>query len=140
MTAPTITLTDGVTTLELDPDLYWEDEFRWSATAQSMTRSLSGKAVFQVGVRNGGRPITLRNEDEHSGWVSRADMAQLEVCANTPDLVLTLYLRGVYHAVRFRHGTDESTAAVEGRPLIHFADPEDDDWVLATLRFITAPT
>lgn len=139
MTAPTITLTDGTTTLELDPDLYWEDEFRWSATAQSMTRSLTGRAIYQVGTRNGGRPITLRPEDDSSAWMTRATLSQLLVWQDIPGLVLTLTLRGTPYTVRFRHGTDESGAAVEARPLIHYADPASTDWVHITLRFITVP-
>lgn len=139
MSDPTITLSDGTTTISLDPDLYWEDEYRWSAAAQSMTRGLTGAAIFMVGVRNGGRPITLRNEDERSAWITRSTMGQLLDWANAPDLELTLTLRGTAHQVRFRHGAGENDSAVEARPVIHYADPDPEDWVLATLRFITVP-
>lgn len=130
----TITLSVGATTLALDADLLWEDEFRWSATEQTFTRGLTGKPIVQVGLRIAGRPITLRNADDGSGWMTRADMAQLQTWADTPGQRMTLTLRGVAHLVVFRH---HDGGAFEASPLIHYADPVDADWVLATLRFIT---
>ncbi|MCK9988855.1 MAG: hypothetical protein AzoDbin1_05327 [Azoarcus sp.] len=130
----TITLTVGATTLALDPDLLWEDEFAWSATEQSMTRGLTGKPIIQVGLRQAGRPITLRNEDESSAWMTRADMAQLQAWADTPDQRMTLTLRGTPYLVVFRH---HDGGAFNASPLVHYADPVPADWVLATLRFMT---
>lgn len=130
-----ITLTVGTTTLTLDPDLFWEDEFAWSATEQSFTRGLTGKPIIQVGLRLAGRPITLRNEDESSAWMTRADMAQLQAWADTPDQRMTLTLRGVSYLVVGRH--HDGTGMFDARPLVHYADPLPADWVLATLRFIT---
>lgn len=130
----TITLTDGATTLELDPDLFWEDEYSWSATEQSVTRGLTGKLIIQAALRQAGRPITLKNEDESSAWMTRADMAQLQTWADTPDQRMTLTLRGVSYLVVGRH---HDGGMFEARPLIHYADPVPTDWVLATLRFMT---
>lgn len=130
----TITLAVGATTLTLDPDLFWEDEFAWAATEQSFTRGLTGKPIIQVGLRLAGRPITLKNEDEASAWMTRADMAQLQAWADMPDLRMTLTLRGVAYLVLGRH---HDGGMFEARPLIHYADPLPADWVLATLRFIT---
>jgi hypothetical protein len=129
-----ITLTNGTTTLELDEDLYWDDEFAWSATEQSVERSLTGAQIIHLGLRQAGRPITLRTEDESSGWMTRADMVALQAWANTPGLQLTLSLRGTDYSVLFRH---HDGGAFEARPVVHYADPDPSDWVVPTLRFIT---
>lgn len=130
----TITLTAGATTLTLDPDLLWEDEFAWAATEQSVTRGLTGKLIIQAALRQAGRPITLKNEDDASAWMTRADMAQLQAWADTPDLRMTLTLRGTPYLVVFRH---HDGGPFEARMLVHYADPMNTDWVLATLRFMT---
>ncbi|WP_076602655.1 hypothetical protein [Aromatoleum tolulyticum] len=130
----TITLTAGAIALALDPDLLWDDEFAWAATEQSFTRGLTGKPIIQAALRQAGRPITLRNEDDSSAWMTRADMAQLQAWADTPDLRLTLTLRGTAYLVVFRH---HDGGPFEARPLVHYADPVPADWVLATLRFMT---
>ena len=70
-----ITLSDGTTTLVLDPDLYWEDEFAWAAVEQSMTRGLTGRPIIQAALRHYGRPITLRPFDERSAWMTRAPIS-----------------------------------------------------------------
>jgi hypothetical protein len=131
----TITLSDGVVILELDRDLYWEDEFSWSATEQSMTRGLTGRPIIQIGTRAGGRPITLRPFDDQSAWMTRTDMAQLRIWADEPGQVLTLTLRGTAYQVLFRHQDGPHDA----QPVVFYADPAGTDWVLATLRFMTIP-
>ncbi|KON79418.1 hypothetical protein PA01_12840 [Azoarcus sp. PA01] len=130
----TITLTVGATVLALDPDLQWSDEYTWAATEQSVSRSLTGALIIQTAQRLAGRPITLQNEDERSGWMTRADMAQLQAWADTPGQRMTLTLRGTPHLVVFRH---HDGGPFEARPLVHYADPLPADWVLATLRFTT---
>lgn len=129
-----ITLTDGTTVLELDPDLYWDDEFTWAAVAQNVEYSLTGAMVVDVGQRQSGRPITLRAEDDRSGWLTRAALAQLQGWADVPGQLMTLTLRGASYTVLFRH---HDGGPFDARPVVHFADPQPSDWLLATLRFIT---
>lgn len=129
----TIVLSDGVTTLDLDPDLFWEDEFSWQPVEQALERSITGALVVDVGERIAGRPITLRPEDDRSGWITRATMAQLQTWASVPGQQLTLTLRSVEHRVMYRH----QDRAIDAEPRVHYADPQPTDWLLATLRFIT---
>lgn len=129
----TIVLSDGVTTLDLDPDLFWEDEFSWQPVEQALERSITGALVVDVGERIAGRPITLRPEDDRSGWITRATMAQLKTWASVPGQQLTLTLRSVEHRVMYRH----QDRAIDAEPRVHYADPQPTDWLLATLRFIT---
>lgn len=129
----TITLTVGATVLELDPDLAWSDEFAWAATEQSVSRSLTGALIVQLGLRQAGRPITLVASDS-SGWMSRAAMAQLQAWADIPGQTMTLALRGVAYPVMFRHHDGGPFDAVL---VVDYSDPEDTDWVVPTLRFMT---
>jgi len=129
----TITLAVGATTLALDPDLQWADEYTWAATEQSVSRSLTGALLVQVGQRQAGRPITLVASDS-SGWMSRAAMAQLQAWADIPGQVMTLGLRGISYAVMFRH---HDSGPFDARPLVDYSDPADSDWVVPTIRFMT---
>lgn len=131
-----ITLSDGTTTLVLDPDLYWEDEFSWAAVEQSMTRGLTGRPIIQVALRHYGRPITLRPFDDSSAWMTRADMTQLRAWADVPGQALTLSLHGTPYRVMFRH-QDGAHAA---EPVTFYSDAGAEDWLLVTLRFMTIPT
>lgn len=131
-----ITLSAGVTTLTLDPDLLWADEFEWAATEQSVERSVTGALIIQAGTRLAGRPITLQPEDDAAAWMTRADMTQLQAWADAAGQVMTLTLRGVAHHVMFRH---HDGGAFSASPVVHFADPDNADWLLVTLRFITVP-
>lgn len=132
----TISLAVGVTSIALDPDLFWSDEFEWASTEQSISRSCTGAMIIHVGSRIGGRPITLQPEDSNSGWMTRADMAQIQGWANTPGQVMTLTIRGTAYPVMFRH---HDGSPFEARPVVHYADPENTDWLLLTLKFITLP-
>lgn len=125
-----ITLTAGGTTVTLNPDLYWSDEFNWQTVERSVSRSITGARIVQVGAKVGGRPITLQPEDDGSGWTRRDALEQLQAWANTPALALTLSLRGVTRAVEFE--------SLEARPVIHFNDTEPGDYYLVTLRLTEA--
>lgn len=135
MSAPTITLSDGTTTIHLEPGLQWADEHQWSATEQTMTRGLTGKPILHIGLKVAGRPITLRPADERSGWIRRIAMDQIQAWADTPGQRLTLTLRGTAHLVVFRH----HDTAKEGEDVAHYSDPDGTDWVRPTLRFMTVP-
>ncbi|MBL8444794.1 MAG: hypothetical protein JNK52_12170 [Zoogloeaceae bacterium] len=131
-----ITLSAGGTTLTLDPDLLWADEFEWAGVEQSVDRSVTGAMIIQAGSRLAGRPITLQPEDDSAAWMPRADMAQLQAWADVPGQVITLTLRGVARLVMFRH---HDGGAFSAKPVVHFADPDSADWLLVTLRFMTVP-
>jgi hypothetical protein len=127
-----ITLTYGPTTLELDPDLLWADEFSWHPVEQAQERSITGALIVQVASRTGGRPITLETEDERSAWMTRATVQLLQTWAAMPGVTLQLSIRGESRAVIFRH----QDGAMDAKPLLHFADPDAGDFYLVTLRFM----
>ena len=136
MTQPVITLSDGTTTLTLDPDLYWSDEFEWYEIEQAVERSLTGALIVDHGVRQDGRPITLDPPDDAAAWMPRATLAQLQAWETNPALTLTLSLRGTPFTVVFRR---HDGAPIEARPVEFVADPlpgEFGDWYLTTLRLM----
>lgn len=137
MTQPSITLTANGTTLVLDPDLYWKDEFDWYAIEQSAERSLTGALIVDEGVRLEGRPITLTQPDDTSAWMPRATLTQLQAWEAQIGLKLTLSLRGVNYLVQFRRFDGQP---LEARPTVFVADPEPGelgDFFLTTVRLIT---
>lgn len=128
-----LTLSSGGTTVELDPDLYWADEFAWSAVTQSVTHTLTGALVIQQAVKLAGRPITLQPEGDDSAWMPRAAVEQLHAWANTPQLTLTLSgLRGATRSVIFR----QQDGAHDARPVVHYSDVDNADNYRVTLRLM----
>lgn len=129
----TISLSVGLTTVQLNPDLFWEDENNWHPVEQTSERTITGALVVQVAERVAGRPITLRPEDDSSGATELTDLEQLRNWAAVPGQEMTLTLRGESRTVIFRH---HDGAAIEARPWVHRSDVQSGDWYLATFRFM----
>ena len=125
-----ITLSDGTTTLELNPDLFWSDELTWNPVRQTDERTVTGALLISSALLIAGRPITLEPEDDSSAWMSRAVVEDLRNWAAVPGQELTLTLRGQGYAVIFRHQDGGLTA----RPVAHFNDADGADWYLCTIR------
>lgn len=97
-----ITLTDGVSPVTLPDDIFWEDEFSWSAVQQNVQPTLSGAICVEVGTLQAGREITLKSGSNFA-WISRATLDQLNAWKAIAGKVLTLTIRGVARNVIFRH-------------------------------------
>lgn len=131
-----ITLSAGSTTLPLDPDLYWSDEFQWAATAQSIQRSLTGALIVHTAAKIKGRPISLVPPDDQSAWMTRATLEKLQEWEADPALTLELVLRGKTYNVVFRRHDGEP---IEARPVEFVSNPlpgELGDWFLVTIRLM----
>lgn len=126
-----ITLSRGGVTLTLPDALDWSDEWAWTPVEQSSERSVTGALIVDVGVKQGGRAITLEGSED-AAWIRRGDLLTLQQWAALPGEVLTLHLRGVDRPVIFDH----ERGAMEASPIVFFADPLDDDFYRVTLRFI----
>lgn len=128
-----ISLSDGTTSIELHPDLFWSDEFTWLPVEQSAERSITGAYIVSSSLRTDGRPITLQPQGDDSAWMSRLVVEQLRNWAAVPGMELELTLRGETRDVIFRH---HDGPGVEASPLVHFSEMDDSDWYLTTLRFM----
>lgn len=129
----TITLSDGSTTIDLSPDLYWSDENAWLPVEQAIQRTLTGALIVSAATRIKGRPITLQPQSDAEAWMSRATLEAVRAMGEVPGKEMTLQLHGTSYAVIFRHHDGQ---AVEAAPLVHFSDISADDWYLVTLRFM----
>ena len=135
MTMPTdypITLSDGTTTINLHPDLFWSDEDNWHGVAQEVARTITGALDVQVASMVKGRPITLENEDDSSAWMPSSTILQLRNWSAVPGQQLLLTLRGVSHTVLFRH----QDGGFEARPVVHYRNRVDTDWYLCVIRLM----
>lgn len=127
----TITLTAGATSIELNPDLMWTDEHSWHPVEQSVVRSITGAQIVSVAQRVGGRPITLKPEEDSSAWMTHDDLAKLKAWAAIAGQEMQLTLRGVARTVIFSH-----PEPVDAVPVVHYSDVEGGDWYRITLKFL----
>jgi hypothetical protein len=130
MTTPTISLSDGTTTVELHPDLFWSDELTWSPVQQTSTRTVTGALVVQSQAMVGGRPITLESVDDNSAWMWREVVEAVRNWAAVPGKELTLTLHGDTYSVIFRH----QDGGFESSPVIFYNDVISTDWYTVVIR------
>ena len=123
-----ITLTYGATVLELPPDLLWANEWQWSTVAQSVERSITGALLIDVATRTGGRPISLRGQ-ENTAWMSRESLTTLAAWAAVPGAQFVLGHNGANYTVIFDHGTAEQSNAIRQLQVVgDFSDPQNGDY------------
>jgi hypothetical protein len=119
-----VTLSDGITTVELNPDTNWSDEFMWNEVEQTVQRTTTGALVVSAAARVAGRPITLESSDD-AAWEHRETITgDLRNWSAVPGKVLTLRLRGSTREVIFRH---HDGVAFEATPVALFSDSDIDD-------------
>ncbi len=127
-----ITLSDGSTTLTLNPDLFWSDEYNWNPVEQAADRSVTGANIIQASALLSGRPITLEPEDDSSAWTLRSQVETLRNWAAVAGKQMTLTLRGVSRTVIFRH----QDGGFEARPVLHYREMVSADFYRVTIRLM----
>lgn len=129
-----LTLTDGVNTVFLNPDLYWSDENNWHPVEQTAERTITGGLIVQSAPRVSGRPITLEPVDDSAAWMKLEQVVDLRNWAAVPGQALTLTLRGVARDVIFRH----QDGGFEAQPVIQYRDGDElpVDNYLCTIRLM----
>lgn len=126
-----ITLAHSGTTITLDDDFFWPDEYDWQPVEQNSERTVTGALIVSTAQRIGGRPITLQPEDDSSAWISKATLDALRSWAAVAGRQMSLTLRGVARVVIFRH----QDGAIEATPVVHYNDTDTADWYRVVLRF-----
>ena len=106
-----ISLSDGLSTIELPPDLHWQDEL-WSPVAQQTEYTIGGAMVVEPAAKLAGRPVTLVGDDKHS-WIRRETLEALLSFAAMPGQVFTLTLHDKTFSVMMRH----QDTAIEAEPI-----------------------
>lgn len=62
--------------IEIPEDVWWSDEFGWSAVEQSHEYGVTGSLVIDLGEKQSGRSITLKSNTA-GGWVPRGTVLAL---------------------------------------------------------------
>lgn len=127
-----ITLAVGATSIDLSPDLFWNDQFAWAPVEQTVDRSITGALIIQASARVAGMPITLQASDDTSAWMPLSAVQQLMTWAATPLQQMTLTIASVARTVIFRH----QDGPLEAKPVVFYNDQQADDNYIATLRFM----
>jgi len=128
-----ITLTDGLTSVNLPGGLDWPDRLAWSPVAQSVSRGLTGALIVQTATMTAGRPITLQGHEQRA-LVPRSVCDALQAWAEQPGLPLTVTLAGTAYPVYMRH---HEPPAFTARPLFELANPPADWLHYITLKLMT---
>lgn len=128
-----IILSDGVDTISLHADAYWDDEHSWHPVEQAVARGITGALIISVATRIGGRPITLRSIDENSAWVQRPTVDALRNWAAVAGKQLTLTLQSQTFTVVFRH---HEPPALEASPVKFQREDDDADWFTVVVRLM----
>lgn len=130
-TRHTLGLAGAANPLALPRGMVWADEFDWSPVAAERRWGTNGAQHLHIGVRQAGRPVTLRG-DSNAGWIRRAALQALQALAAAPGQPYTLTLADG-RALRVLFAPDDPIAAQPiGRPEL----PDDDTWYSATVRLI----
>jgi hypothetical protein len=130
-----ITLSDGTTTITLSPDLQWVEQFSSPPVSQQVDRSITGAVIVQAAAQVKGAAITLQPVDDSSAWMTLATVGQILVWAGIPLQQLTLTMTGQPNkTVIFRH--QESNGATAATPVVFYADPDQTDNYLVTIRLM----
>lgn len=118
------------------PDLIWEDQYATSKVAQTIKSTLGGNTILMASYINKGQLITLKSLDDQA-WVTRDQVKQLQVLANTPNGRFTLAISGQVLTVSFAH---QSPPAFDAHPIVYRSDTYDSnnkDYFSITLKLIT---
>lgn len=128
-----ITLTYASTTLTLPAALNWSDEFTWSPIEQSKTYTTTGALLIEEHFKQAGQPFTLEGSQDRT-WCTRSLVETLRGWATTPNVAMTLVIRGLSHTVTFDH----EKGALQGFPVMFYEDGsiESTDLYVPTLRLI----
>jgi hypothetical protein len=138
--ADTITLSDGVTTLDL-PDLLWEDEDDWDPVDQARSVSVEGSEIVEDWpARESGRPISLRG-GERLAWLTKTEKDAIKALGAPAGVQLTLtLLDDSSYTVTPRRDPNEPWLEVRQLPKVidsGVVDPQPSaKYILEWLRFV----
>lgn len=128
-----IKTTEPQATVELPPDMFWEDEFAWSKVAAHQEYGTKGALFVDVSEKLAGQPITLTSEDD-TCWLLRSVVDELKALADLPGEELVLSIYGVEFTVIFAPGEKPFDAEPIWREMPVEAT---DTYQLTAVRLIT---
>lgn len=115
-------MTITINTVTMPPGLMWDDEYKWSAVDQQMTYSTTGNPLFDIGVKQAGRPMTLIPPPT-TNWITRGEVKELLAMAGVPGADIAVNFRGRTFICRFSYEDKEGPIQVEQLAKVY---PEED--------------
>ncbi|WP_019024053.1 MULTISPECIES: hypothetical protein [unclassified Thioalkalivibrio] len=89
--------------VELPPDLEWEDEWAWEPYPEEAAHAIDGTHITERGMeRQGGRPVTLSGAEDRA-WADRPTLEALTALLHETSMTLELW-DGRTLSVEWRHG------------------------------------
>lgn len=130
--------------LTLPAGLAWSDEFAWSPVSASSGYSLTGALIVEQAIKQAGRPITLIGQssgNDHTVWISRANLLTLKAALETAAATFTLILHDARTFTVMARPDGDSAVEAEPLPVVGGflpANPQTADWyVLRAVRLTT---
>ncbi len=127
----------------LNPSMLWEDRYQSFQVAQSVNRTVGGRAIVYATPLKAGRKITFKSTQE-SGWLDKdtvellmgmagqvgsAFLLELGESLNNVDIINS----EVYNVI-FRHN---EPPALEINPIVGRAVHSSDDYFFGTIKLLT---
>lgn len=137
--------------IELNPSMLWEDRYQSYAVAQTVNRTVGGRAVVYATPLKAGRKITFKGTQD-TGWITKETADILMGMANTVGATFLLELgednppNGLdangfpytsdleTYFVMFRHN---EPPALELNPLVNRAVQSLGDYFYGTIKLLT---
>ena len=122
--------------ITLPAGLAWSDEFAWSPVSARSSYSLTGALIVEQSTKLAGRPITLIGQssgNDHTAWISRANLLTLQTALETAGATFTLTLHDARVFSVIARPDDNSPVEADPLPVVGSflpANPQTADWYL----------
>lgn len=120
----------------LTDDLLWADELDWVPVVASKQFTLTGALLIEQGVKQFGRPLTLKSPDSELGWVTRDTVTALRAAAGILNRKFTLQLEYAADIRAFTVMFDHEANPVQAVPVLGFASPNGTDYFTITIILV----
>lgn len=123
--------------VDLNPSMVWTDRFHSHQVAQTVNRTVGGRAVVFSTPLKAGQKITLEATAE-SGWLSYETVQVLKDMASRVGGIFQFEIGSLgkleAFSVMFRHN---EPPAIEFEPLVHRAAHEASDYFKGKIKLLT---
>lgn len=123
----------------LPPELYWVDEFDWTAVKGNHKRSCTGSLMVLQSIANGGRPITIGAKSDMN-WTPRHTVEKLQSWASVVGMEIEVQM--AYNDVVKKHKVvfDTTGKPIEATPVCEYEAPSPKDDFHLTVKLIEVRT
>lgn len=120
----------------LDNGFLWTDEFDYMPIEQSLERAIDGALIVQEGVKQAGRPITLKGAKDSQGWVKRGVLNTIQTWSRIAGEKFTLTFQYPHDTRAFTVIFNHAEGAIEAKPIKTMPTVSDDDYYLCTFKLL----